>query len=193
MPKNNYMWKKIKSKTIFKHPRVTLVEDQVELPNKNIVPYLRFIEKNKASVTVICIDGESVLVQREYSYPTNEILYQFPGGKVEKKESIKTAAEREIFEESGIKPKKIKEIGWYYSNNRRSNLKMHVFIVKNFILSKKTGGDMEENIESEWLPIAEINRLITSGGIVNYSFLAAWALFQNSFVTLRGIEPRLAE
>jgi 8-oxo-dGTP pyrophosphatase MutT (NUDIX family) len=173
------MWEKIKTRTIFKHPRITLVEDQVKLPNKSVVPYLRFVEKNKASVTIICIDSESVLVQHEYSYPTNEILYQFPGGKVEKKENIKTAAKREIFEESGIKPKKIKEIGWYYSNNRRSNLKMHVFIVKKFVLSKKTGGDVEENIESEWLSITEINNLIAKGKIVNYSFLAAWALFQN--------------
>lgn len=173
------MWEKIKTKTIFKHSRITLVEDQVKLPNKNIISYLRFVEKNKASVTVICINNESVLVQREYSYPTNSILYQFPGGKVEKKENIKVAAKREIFEESGIKTKNIKEIGWYYINNRRSNLKMHVFIVDKFILGKKKGGDIEEDIKSEWVSITKINNLIANGKIVNYSFLAAWALFQN--------------
>ncbi len=173
------MWKKLGTKILFKHPRITLVEDKIKLQNGNIVPYLRFIENNIASVTIICFQDDLVLVQSEYSYPTGEILYQFPGGKVEKNENIKKAAKREILEESGINIKHISEIGWYYVNNRRSDLKMHVFLSQDFTFCKKKGGDEEEDISSEWLSIAKIDKLITNGKIVNFSFLAAWSLFKN--------------
>ncbi len=96
------MWKKIKSKTILKHPRIKIIEDTVLLPNKIKTNYLRIVEKSKNGVTILCLKDNKILIQKEYSYPVNRILYQFPGGKVKKKEQIIQAAKRELFEESGI-------------------------------------------------------------------------------------------
>ena len=121
------MWKKISSKIVFKHPRLSLIEDIVELPSGDLVPYLKFDKKND-SATVICTRNNKVLLQKEYSYPPNEVLYQFPGGKIEEGESAEIAATRELAEEAGIAAKTLKLLGCLYVYNRRSDAKMYVYL-----------------------------------------------------------------
>ena len=120
------MWKTISSKVLLEHPRLTVMEDIVELPKGQHVAYLKYGTSNGA-VMVICIRSGMVLVQREYSYPPNEILYQFPGGKIEHGESLKQAIKRELAEESSLMGSDFEKIGWFYTDNRRSASKLHVF------------------------------------------------------------------
>lgn len=173
------MWKKTKSKIIFKHPRVELIEDTVLLPNGKETQYLKINEMAKAGVTIICIKDDEILIQKEYSYPVNEILFQFPGGKVEEGESIISAAKRELLEESGIKSNNLKNIGWYYVNNRRNNNKMYVLVAQYTCDVEKHGGDEEENIQSTWVSLKKFSKMISNKKIATYSMLSAWALFKN--------------
>lgn len=171
------MWKRISSKIIFEHPRLQLVEDTVQLPNKTQVPYLKFAHSHD-SVTIVCSNnaGEILLLQ-EYSYPPNQTLYQFPGGKIESAEDALQAAHRELREESGIACDVMKCIGWYYPNNRRSAEKAFVFHAEHPTATKQFGGDPEEDITSEWISVEELERLISDGQITNASLLAAWTLY----------------
>lgn len=130
-------------------------------------------------VTTICLHHDKLLLQQEYSYPPNKILYQFPGGKVEPGELPVNAAKRELIEESGLITKDIQEIGWYYTNNRRSNAKMHVMLAKEFKKDSTLLGDIEENIISAWIPASDLKQMICDGKIVNFSVLAAWAIYSN--------------
>lgn len=170
------MWKKIKSKIVFEHPRLTVIEDTVQLPGGQEVPYLKYGSKNN-SVAIICIKKDKVLLQLEYSYPPNETLYQLPGGKMEKGETIPDAVRRELIEEAGLEPLDIKEIGWLYPDNRRSSSKMFVVLVKKFRQTVKSGGDIEEEITSAWVKISDVNEKISDGVIHNYSILAGWSFF----------------
>lgn len=172
------MWKQTSTKVIFKHPRITLIEDQVELPSGQVVPYLKFMNIND-SVTIICqSDGGDILLQQEYSYPVGEVLYQFPGGKIEVGEDAHTAAVRELKEESGLLAHSVENLGWFYVNNRRSSSKMYVLKLTNLEKTKKSGGDIEEDIIDEWLTIADVDHLIKVGSITNYALLASWAMFK---------------
>lgn len=66
------MWKKLSTKTILDHPRLKVVEDEVELPNGEKIDYLRFDQTGSAP-TVITINKENrFLVIKEYFYVTNE-------------------------------------------------------------------------------------------------------------------------
>jgi ADP-ribose pyrophosphatase len=171
-------WKRLSRKVLFEHPRITLIEDEVELPDGNKVPYLLF-GMDTRNVTVICVRDDEILLQREYSYPLDKVIYQFPGGKMEIGESPVDAGRRELIEESKLDPKKLSEIGWYYVNNRRSNAKMYVVVARECKICDSLAGDPEENITSEWIPIAQFEEMISNGQIVNYSVLAAWALYKS--------------
>src|SRR5688572_6671095 len=114
-------WKTLSSKELLNHPRMQVVEDEVELPDGSITSYIRMAPGAMGSATVIAInDADEILLQREYSYPPDEVMWQLPGGGIEAGEDAIAAASRELAEESGYAGTDVEIIGSYYMNNRRS-------------------------------------------------------------------------
>lgn len=170
-------WKKLSSKKILDHPRLKVYEDIVELPNGHQTDYVYF--KNRDAATVIAINGQGkILLQKEYSYPPNEWLFQFPGGALEEGEAPEHGAARELAEEGQLKGY-LEQIGWFYISNRRGSHKMFIFVAKN-LEPAPTENDAEEEFEDFWLTPDEINQKIKNNEIHNYSTLAAWAFFLNT-------------
>jgi ADP-ribose pyrophosphatase len=170
-------WKTLERKEVLQHARMHLVEDTVELPDGRAISYLRHEPGALPSVTMIVVnDANELLVQREYSYPPNEIMWQLPGGKAEAGEDISKAARRETSEESGVAVKECEVIGYFYVNNRRSDQRQYV-VVGRGVSQQKLAHDAEEFIESEWIAISEIKRMISDGEIVNMNMLAALNLW----------------
>lgn len=174
-------WKKTSSKKIFNHPRLSLVEDQVKLPSGKTTTYLRY-EGYPDAVTIIARNKDGkILVQKEYSYPPNKWLYQFPGGGINNNETPEQGASRELAEEANLKAR-LKKLGWFYFNNRRTDAKFYVFVgldIKEIPESHAPKDDEEEFVDY-WLSEQEIEDLIHKGEIKNYSMLAAWAFYKNS-------------
>ena len=172
-------WRKISSRHILDHPRMQLVEDEVELPSGKKIQYLRQEYSGRGGVIVICRKGDKILVQREYSYPVDEILWQCPGGKIEADETPEQAATRELAEESGIKAENAKCIGWFYPDNRRTNARLFVAECDYVTDDEKARPDDTEFIESEWIENGQISQMIRRGEVRNYAMLAAWGMLQS--------------
>ncbi len=173
-------WRQISSKIIFVHPRISLIEDQVEVPSGRVLPYLRF-GNHKSAVTVLAIRDGEVLVQREYSYPTDKFMVQFPGGAIEQGESPEGAANRELAEESGFIAGKLELLGAYYMDHRKSNAKMYVLLATGLKQTGKNdvvGEDPYEFIESFWMRLSKLPKEITSGKIDNSTAISAWAFYE---------------
>ena len=172
-------WRKISSRHILDHPRMQLVEDEVELPSGKKIQYLRQEYSGRGGGIVICRKDDKILVQREYSYPVDEILWQFPGGKIEADETPEQAATRELAEESGIKAENAKCIGWFYPDNRRTNARLFVVECDYVTDDEKARPDDTEFIESEWIENGQISQMIRRGEVRNYAMLAAWGMLQS--------------
>lgn len=170
-------WRKLSSKQVFSHPKLSLWEDEVELPSGLKTSYIHLGEP-RHSVTIIAINGSGkILVQQEYSYPPNEWLYQFPGGGIESGESPIDGARRELEEEAGCTGD-LEQIGWYYRDNRRSAGKMFVYIATNLRSATAPQDDVEEFV-SHWMTKDEISKLVADEQFTNYSAMAAWGFFLN--------------
>lgn len=182
LPKNNIIkdmiskWKFIGRKVLLDHPRMKIVEDTVRLPNDKQIEYVREVPSTSRSIATLAINEKGeILLQREYSYPPDEIMYQLPGGAANESEDIIEAANRELSEESGYVGKNCEVIGSFYLNNRRSDRKQFVVLCKDLVAQKRPEDD-EEFIESIWMPIEDINQLIKDGKITNVGLLAALRL-----------------
>ena len=175
-------WKKLASTILLKHPRLTVVEDDIELPDGHTSKYIYFANANDAAM-VIAIKDDSILIQTEYSYPPDQHMYQLPGGAIEEGEDPIPAALRELEEESGYAAgvdSEVSYIGYFYVNNRRSAAKMHIVLVEDPTETGETNFDPEEYIESEWIQLTTLRNMIKEGKIVNYSLLAGLALYDNT-------------
>ncbi len=171
------MWKKLASKILLDHPRLKVLEDEVELPSGQRIQYVKF-DSTANAVTIIAVNQEGrILLQKEYSYPPNEELYQFPGGSVPHGEELLKGANRELMEEADLKANNLIELGSYYMNNRKSNSKMYVYVGSD-LEKKSLPADLEEDIQSYWFSESEIEDLIKRGEIKNYTVLAAWSLYK---------------
>ncbi|MDQ3099226.1 MAG: NUDIX hydrolase [bacterium] len=170
------MWQKKSSKVLLNHPRLTVIEDEIVLHTGKESKYLR-LEHNANVASIIAIKGNNILLQKEYSYPVNKVLYQFPGGAVPMGEDISEGAQRELMEEVGLRAETLVPIGEYYLEHRRSDAKMYAFIGRDLVKEYREP-DPEEKIESLWLTEDKIDLLIKQGEIVNSHTLACWSLFK---------------
>jgi ADP-ribose pyrophosphatase len=169
-------WKKLSSKQVFSHPRHDVFIDVVELPNGEKTEYLHFGSgKDAAMVIGLRTDGK-FLLQKEYSYPPDEVLFQFPGGLIETGETPEDGALRE-FEEEAKFTGTLSSLGFMYIQNRRSSNKMYFFLATDLKPAKQTA-DPEEFFEDFWLTEAEIDELIRTNEIKNYTALAGWAFYK---------------
>jgi len=172
------MWKTLSSKEIFKHPRITIIEDKVLLPNGKESSYIKYAYEGDA-VTIIAKNLEGkILLQKEYSYPPNQELLQLPGGSIAINEDVLVGANRELMEEMDYEARDIKIIGKYLINNRRTKAYMYVLTADN-LSTKSLEGDLEESIAPVWLTELEIDDLIRKGEIINPHTLASWCIYKS--------------
>ena len=166
-------WKTVSSKMILNHHLLKVTEDVAKLPDGKETTYVRHAPSKNDSVIIIALDNNGdVLVQREYSYPPNKVMFQLPGGSMKPGESIITAAKRELAEESGYSGHSIKQLGSYYVINRLSDKQQHVLLFKN-LFRHKLKEDDDEFIETLWLPKDKIIQMIRNQQIDNINLLAA--------------------
>ena len=77
--------------------------------------------------------------------------------------------------------KYFQQIGWFYADNRRTSAKLYVVCARGaFRDNYSLQPDETEFISSSWLEINKLEQMISNGQIVNYSMLAAWALFKTA-------------
>ena len=81
-------------------------------------------------------------------------------------------------EEMGFRANKLELLGSYLINNRRSKMKMYVYVATDLV-EEILDADPEEDIESFWFSEDEIVRMIKNGDIINVHSLASWCLYKN--------------
>lgn len=109
--------------------------------------------------------GKYVLV-RQYRFPLEKHLWEFPAGGREPREGFPKAARRELMEEIGMKPGKLKKLLEFYPTPGVSGEKMHVFLAEDLspAVAQK---DEDEEFELGTFSLTEIGKMIRRGEIVD--------------------------
>ena len=179
MVNNNFpkAWKLVDSKTVFRHPYLTLAEDTVILPDGQRIEWLT-MQDTVDFVSVICQNEDGkILIARQYCHPPKRVVHEFPGGRIGPGESPETAARRELMEEVNFYPHKLQKLGEFLANPRRSPSKCHLFLASD-LEERSLPGDSIEFIGVEWLTIEEVETQILDGRLENTNVLASWTLFK---------------
>lgn len=144
--------------------------DEVELPNGAEAKREYVVHSGGAAVLFIK-DGAVALV-KQYRYAYGEEIYEIPAGKLNAGEEPKTAALRELEEETGYRATNAEPILEIYPSPGYTNEIIHIYLVKNaeFVGEKP---DADEFLNCEFMPFDKVLRLIASGNINDAKTISA--------------------
>lgn len=174
--------KNLDSTKIYSGKILDLYKDKVLCPNGNEA-YREYVKHSGASCILAIINGK-IILEKQYRYPVDEILYELPAGKLDPNEEPVDCAMRELEEETGYRALSINSLGNIYSTCGFSNEKIHLFYTDNLIKTK-TNFDPDEFVELEFFTLEEINQMILDNKIVDSKTICAIHKYQMIFKGLK--------
>jgi ADP-ribose pyrophosphatase len=163
--------------------------DRYELNNKVIEKEI--IEHSPSVGLVPILRGTHVIFVRQYRHAAKKYTLEIPAGKVEKGETPKQAALREMREEIGYVGKLLPVMRWYLSPGYNTEL-MHVFIATHLRKVKdlrEHRDDDEENITVRSMKLTTAIRKCIAGGIEDCKTVAALLAYAKMSKMRQTISP----
>lgn len=124
-------------------------------------------------VLMLALKKDKICFVRQFRYPASEYLWEFPTGFINMNEEPKDAAIREFTEEVGLKPLKVKQVGEYWTWPGFSTQKVYVFLLSNFVRSKRKLDDTESDLRYKFVKLDTLPKMVKDGHIRSSSSLAA--------------------
>jgi ADP-ribose pyrophosphatase len=173
-------WKTLKSKMVLNHRWCKVRQDEIELPNGEIIDdYFVSIKPDVALILPITSSREIIFV-RQYRHAVGEFFLELPAGSFDStKESAKAAAVRELAEETGYVSQEIRKIATLYDKPSKDTNQIHLFLAENVIQAGEQQLDITEEIEVVLIPVESVLDKIIQGEISVAGTMAALFLGLN--------------
>ena len=150
-------------KVIFSKGPIRLVACKVRTPQGKVLS--RQILEHPGCVVIVprMADGKYALV-RQYRFPLGKYLWEFPAGGRDSRETFAHAASRELMEEIGMKPGRLKKLLEFYPTPGVSGEKMHLYLAWD-LHPQKAKKDEDEEFELGHFSLRDLGRMIARGAI----------------------------
>lgn len=137
--------KTLSSTYIYQGKIINLRQDKVKLPDGRET--IREIVEHPGAVVVLALtDDDKIVMVRQFRKPADEVLWELPAGKIEPGEDLKNCALRELEEETGYYPRKIKKLMTFFSTPGFCNEKLTLFLAED-LEKRNKNEDADEFIE----------------------------------------------
>jgi ADP-ribose pyrophosphatase len=137
------------------------------------------VVEHKDSVGVVAVSDDRVVLVTQYRCAAGKALLEIPAGKIEKGETPRQAAVREIAEEIGYFGKLTPLAKWYLAPGYSTEL-MHVFVATNLRKIARGPMDDDENIKVRKLKLHLALNKCQNGEIEDSKTVAALLLYSQS-------------
>ena len=167
--KNEELYEKLKEtqtarEEIFKGHIVHLVHDSVTLPNGS--PAKREVCLHNGAVCVVPVtDAGEIIMERQFRYPFDEVIWEIPAGKLDSKnEDVLEAAKRELREETGYSAEKFTFLGDLYPSPAILSEKIAMYLATGLCKGEQEL-DEDEFLDVVKVPFADVVEMIMRGEI----------------------------
>jgi ADP-ribose pyrophosphatase len=156
-------WQQLDAVTVFEKYGRSIVEIRFKLPSGSIDTFTVRVEPPTVAVVALT-ENEEVVLTRQFRPGPRKVIYELPGGYVEDEE-IKSAAERELAEETGYVGN-VSVVGSCFSDSYSASSKF-CGVARNVTPGLGRHLDPEEFIEVVTVPLTEFRRLLREGNIAD--------------------------
>lgn len=172
-------WKRLSRKKVYEAKDggtiyMELFQDEVQTPKGRRMRYTHF-SSSDVVVVVPFIDEKRLVMIRQYRYPLNKVMIEFPAGHVEKSESPLASARRELKEETGYSADKLEHVYYYHPSVSKSRQTVHVYRATG-LKNGKTNHDGTEDIRVEIVGVGKLASMISRRKVENAGTLIAYLL-----------------
>ncbi|MBI4302840.1 MAG: NUDIX hydrolase [Chloroflexi bacterium] len=168
----------LSSLRIYEGHTINLRVDTVKMPSGQ--ESIREVVEHRECVAVVPIDNEgNVLLVNQFRYALGKELLEIPAGGIDPGEGPEEAVRRELQEETGYLPKKLKRLGGFYSTPGFCNEYLHLFLATELVPSQLYAEDTE-GIKVVRVPVGQVRRLIASDEICDAKSVAGLCAYLES-------------
>jgi ADP-ribose pyrophosphatase len=176
MPLGTEPAKIIEHKLHYQGRKFSFNVDRIELPNGVIGEWESIHHPGGALAVPITPDGKLVLV-KQYRFPTQGRILEFPAGTLEIGEDPATTIAREIEEETGYRAGKWQKLGEFFLAPGYCDEIIYAFLAQDLEkLAIQPAGDADEDIEIVLMTPAEFEAAIDTGEQIDAKSIAAYFL-----------------
>jgi len=155
--------KRVASRYVHEGRVLKLRIDTFRLPNGKEVE--REVVEHRGAVALVAFDNEErVLLVRQYRAAVERPLLELPAGTLEAGEEPEKCAARELAEETGFRPGRLKLLTGFYSAPGFCSEYLHIYQA-NDLAPEHAEADEDEDIQVERQTLAECVELIRAGEI----------------------------
>lgn len=167
--------KKLSSQVIYDGRILKLEVDEVLCPNGH-KSKREVIRHRGASCLMAELNGKFIL-EEQYRYPYDEVILEFPAGKIDPGETTLEAAKRELEEETGYKASKLIHLGDIYPSCAYTDEVISIFYASEL---EKGARHLDDNeaINLHYYSLEEMHDMVREGKIKDAKTLAALAFYE---------------
>ena len=171
--------KTLKSENVFDGKVLHVFRDDILLPNGKTG--MREYCRHGGAVCVLPLTAEGeVICVKQFRYAHRKVVLEIPAGKLDSaNEDHRSAAERELREETGAVAGKITDMGPLYTTPALINEVIYMYLAEDLTFGE-TDFDEDEFIESEKIPLEDFAAMVMRGEVPDAKTQAlvmrVWAL-----------------
>ncbi len=168
--------KTISQKITFKGDFLTVLKDEVQLPNGNFATR-EYIHHIGASAIIAQNNKNEFLLLKQYRHALKTNFYEFPAGKRDfPDEDYLLTAQRELLEETGYRAKLWNKLGLIHPCIGYADEVIHIYHAEQLEFHA-TSREEGEHIEVFWKTKKEIDDLIRSNNMTDTKSISAWSIY----------------
>jgi ADP-ribose pyrophosphatase len=134
-----------------------------------------------AVVMIPVLPGGRLVLIRQLRIATGRWIWEFPAGCVEKGESTKRCADRELQEEIGWRPGRLRKILEFFPTPGISTEKMYLYLADRLQKVGPVARDLDEELRARIFSAAQVERMIRRGLIIDGKTILGFLFYRKYF------------